>query len=211
MSPPRERAACTVAGLASLVALAALAPAACSIPDSTFVPSDGGGGGDGGPDAPVLKSFGWPPPPFSSSTLFAQGSVTAYKITLDAATTQLDAFGVYTPAGAGYYRMALYRDAGNAPGALVAQMAAPVVLQNGANRFDLLPDAAVDTTLGLTYWIALRLSQNTALAYSTTSTGTQCFRSQDVPNINDPWPTSFGAATCQSDYLVNLWVELYAP
>src|SRR3569623_537278 len=160
-------------------------------------------------DSTVVAQYGWPAPlAFTSSTVITAGGVLAYKITIPA-STNLDSFGVYVPAATGYGRMALYADNAGSPGALLANVAASIALVNGANVFDITPDVAISTSPSQTFWVALRMSASASVSQSSTLTGTVCFRNSNITNIDDPWPSTFGAASCSTDYLLNLWINTY--
>lgn len=159
-------------------------------------------------DPTVIGTAGWPPPAFTATQEIAAGSLVAYQVTISA-NTNLDKFGVYIPAATGFFRMALYRDQANMPSVLVAQIGAGVALTNGDNTFDLVPDVPIDTSTTQRYWIAIRTSPANSIAYSDTTMGNLCVRQQDISNIGDPWPATFGAANCLTDYLLNLWIKTY--
>ena len=157
-------------------------------------------------DGTQLYQFGWPMP-FSATTSIPQGTVVAYKISVTA-TSNLDSFGIWVPAASGDFRMALYANSNNAPGGLVAQMPVRRALVNGNNTADITPDPSIPVG---DYWLVLRVGQGTAVGYSTASvTGSQCIRNIDLPNLDDPWPTAFGAASCTTDRLLNLWINNFA-
>jgi len=157
-------------------------------------------------DSTVLAQYGFPAPPaFTANASLAKGSVIAYRVPVPI-TTNLDSFGVFIPAGAGDYRMALYADFNNAPGALVAEMPVRQAIVAGPNIGNISPDPVIP--LG-TYWIAIRVAQTTAVSQSPTVTGAQCFTNLTIPAIDSPWPSPFGAASCQSDNLMNLWINTY--
>ena len=156
-------------------------------------------------DATQLRQYGWPSA-FTASTTIPQGTVVAYRVNV-MNTSLLDSFGVFVPAASGDFRMALYANTSNAPGALVAQMPARRALANGSNTADITPDVMVGSG---DYWLVLRVGQSTAVGYSAAGvTGSQCLRNIDLPSLDDPWPTSFGAATCTTDRLLNLWTNHY--
>jgi hypothetical protein len=161
-------------------------------------------------DPTVTGTPGWPPVPvpFTSTSNIGAGSVVAYQVSITA-NTNLDKFGVFVPAATGFYRMALYRDQGNMPNVLVAQIAAKVPFVNGENVFDVVPDAPIDTSSTQLFWIAIRTSAGAAISYSTSAMGRTCVRAQDIPNIDDGWPATFGTANCGDDFLMNLWTTTY--
>lgn len=161
-------------------------------------------------DPTVLGTAGWPPIPsaFTSTASVGGGSVVAYQVTISA-NTNLDRFGVFIPAGSGFYRMALYRDQANSPGALVAEIAARTPISNGENVFDVNPDVLVNTSTTMLFWIVIRTSASTAISYSTSAMGRTCVRQLDITNIDDAWPASFGASGCNNDFLMNLWITTY--
>jgi hypothetical protein len=155
-------------------------------------------------DKTQILTYGWPTP-FAATTPIPQGLVVAYKVHVDA-TANLGQLGVHVPTANGDYRTALYADAGNAPGALVAQVPVRTALVNGVNNYDFTaPQPQV--TAGY-YWIALRLGQQSAVGYGdATQTGNQCIRNVDLPNLDSSWPATFGAASCTVDRLLNLWIR----
>ena len=161
-------------------------------------------------DPTIVGTPGWPPTPqpFTSTASIGAGSIVAYQVSIPV-DASLDKFGVYIPAATGAYRMALYRDQSNAPGALVAQIPAKVNLVNGENVFDVMPDTAIATSTTQLFWITIRTSAGAAISYSTSAMGRTCVRAQDIPNIDDAWPTTFGVANCGDDYLMNLWIATY--
>lgn len=154
-------------------------------------------------DATVLVQYGWPMP-FTATSNVSQGVVLAYKIKVEV-TSRLDSFGVYVPAAVGDFRMALYSNGNNQPDALIAQMPVRRALVNGSNTAD-IPD--VDVPVG-DYWVVLRVGQLTAVGYAPAGVvGAQCTRNLDIPSLNDPWPVSFGGATCNTAArLYNLWIN----
>jgi hypothetical protein len=154
-------------------------------------------------DPTVVKQYGFFTP-FTGSSSVLLGEVIAYRITVDA-TTNLDSFGVFIPAGTGDFRMALYADGSNAPGALVAQMPVRQAIVGGVNTGD-IPD--VNISIG-TYWIAFRVAQTTAVGFSTVGTGPVCIRNIDIPNLDTLWPATFGNATCSVDNLMNFFITTY--
>jgi hypothetical protein len=156
-------------------------------------------------DGTVLLQYGWPTP-FPASVSIPNGMVIAYKVSI-AATSKLDSFGVFVPAASGDFRMALYANNG-APTTLVAQMPARRPLSNGSNTADITPDPVIPAG---DYWLVLRVGQSTAVGSSAAGvTGTQCLRNVELPNLDDPWPSSFGASSCTTDRLLNLWINNYS-
>lgn len=156
-------------------------------------------------DSTMLRQYGWPVT-FPGTTQIPRGMVIAYRINVDA-TTSLDSFGLWVPAAVGDFRMALYADVGAAPAALVAQVPARRALVNGVNTIDITPDVQLPTG---NYWVVLRVAQATAVGYSAAGvTGSQCVRTTDLPNLDDPWPTAFGASSCTTTRLLNLWINNY--
>jgi len=155
-------------------------------------------------DKTTILTYGWPTP-FAGTVSLPQGLVVAYRVHVDA-TANLGQLGVYVPTANGDYRMALYADAGNTPGALVAQIPVRTALVNGANNYDFAaPQPQI--TAGY-YWIALRLGQQSAVGYGDASqTGNQCIRNVDLPNLDSDWPATFGSAACTVDRLLNLWIR----
>ncbi|MEZ4363758.1 MAG: hypothetical protein R3B48_26505 [Kofleriaceae bacterium] len=157
-------------------------------------------------DSTMLYQFGWPMP-FTTTVSIPQGTVIAYRISVTP-SSNLDSFGIWVPAATGDFRMALYSNANNAPAALVAQMPARRALVNGSNTADITPDPLIPAG---DYWLVLRVGQSTAIGYSAAGiTGSQCIRNIDLPSLDDPWPNAFGAASCTTDRLINLWINSFA-
>jgi hypothetical protein len=154
-------------------------------------------------DSTVIKQYGFPTP-FTASASLGLGEMIAYKITTDASTT-LDSFGVYIPAGSGDFRMAIYADGVNAPGALVASMPVRQAIGNGINTGNI---ADVSLPIG-TYWIAFRAAQTTAVGFSTVGTGAECVAVLNISNLDTPWPLSFGSANCSTDNFMNFFITTY--
>lgn len=160
-------------------------------------------------DPTVIATAGWPAsPPFTSIATIGGGSLVAFQVTIPQ-TTNLDKFAVYIPAGTGFYRMALYTNVNAAPNALVAQIAARTAIVNGANVFQLNPVVPIDTGTSNLFWLVVRTSADTAIAKSPMVSGMSCVRNTDITNIDDPWPTTFGASSCSSSLLMNLWITTY--
>ncbi len=156
-------------------------------------------------DLTVLAAYGWPTYLGQSGTYFS-GAVTAYKIHVDVATT-LDKLGVYAGSAGGDLRIALYKDGGNIPGTLEVDSGARAsISKTGANEIDI-----VDHPLAAGYyWIAFRVDPQASLGTGNASqTGQVCGRNVDLPNLDDPWPTTFGAATCTTASLTNIYALTY--
>ncbi|HEX4420620.1 MAG TPA: hypothetical protein VH165_22050 [Kofleriaceae bacterium] len=157
-------------------------------------------------DSTQINSYGWPAPPaFTGSFAMLQGQVIAYKV--NAPTSTLDLMGVFVPTASGDFRMALYDDNGNTPGALIS--AAQFLrrsLVNGANIVDI---ADVPLTTG-SYWIALRIGSPTTLsAGDAGQTGVRCTRELNINSLDDAWPVNFGTADCANTNLFNFWITTY--
>jgi hypothetical protein len=157
-------------------------------------------------DSTQINDYGWPAPPaFGGSFAMQQGQVIAYKVTVPSST--LDTMSVYVPTASADFRMALYTDNGNTPGALVS--AAQFLrrsLINGANTVDI---ADVPLSAG-SYWIALRISGPTGLsAGGATQLGVRCTRQFNINSLDDAWPVNFGTADCVNTNLFNFWITTY--
>jgi hypothetical protein len=156
-------------------------------------------------DATKLDTWGWPAP-FPSTVLINAGLVVAYKIDVGA-VANVSTFHTYVPTAAGQFRMALYTNAAEVPGALVAEMPAGKTLVNGLNDGPILNGPQLTDA---TYFLVIRFSQNVNVGYAPSgTTGRQCIRNFQIPGITDPWPSSFGAAACTTDRLVNMAVTTY--
>jgi hypothetical protein len=155
-------------------------------------------------DSTVIEQFGWPTA-FTATEAFSAGDVTTIQITV-ADSTNIASFGIFVPAASGDYRLALYADSGNAPAALVAQMPVRTALVNGSNTGVVNPAVALPNGK---YWIAMRLAQTTAVGKSATATGQVCFRNIGISSLDDVWPDPFGANTCSTSNLLNLWIDTY--
>ena len=156
-------------------------------------------------DGTQLDTWGWPPDPtpFPSTILVPAGAVFAYKIGVGRAG-DVDAFHTHVPTAVGSFRMALYTDDANKPGTLVAEMPAGKVLVNGSNDG---PIANGPQIAQPSYFLAIRFSAGVNISYAAPGvTELQCVRNFNIPAISDPWPSSFGAAACTADRLVNIWL-----
>lgn len=152
-----------------------------------------------------LVQYGWPTP-FQATTAIAAGTVIAYRVSV-ATTSRLDSFGIFVPAAAGDFRMALYANVGTLPTNLVAEIPVRRALVNGVNTVDITPDPLINAG---DYWLVLRVGQQTAVGYSPADvTGPRCIRQVDIPNLDDAWPSSFGTANCGTGRLLNLWINNY--
>ncbi|HEX3482929.1 MAG TPA: hypothetical protein VHT91_48300 [Kofleriaceae bacterium] len=157
-------------------------------------------------DATQINSYGYPAPPaFGGSFAMQQGQVIAYKVTVPNST--LDTMSVNVPTASADFRMALYTDNGNTPGALVnAAQFLRRTLVNGANTVDI---ADVPLTAG-SYWIALRIGGPTGLSAGDASqTGVRCTRTFNINSLDDAWPVNFGTADCVNTNLFNFWMTTY--
>lgn len=157
-------------------------------------------------DTTQINDYGWPAPPaFGGSFAMQQGQVIAYKVTVPSST--LDTMSVYVPTASADFRMALYADSGNTPGALIsAAQFLRRTLVNGANTVDI---ADVPLSAG-SYWIALRVGGPTGLsAGSATQLGVRCTRTFNINSLDDAWPVNFGTADCVNTNLFNFWITTY--
>ena len=156
-------------------------------------------------DATTVDNWGWPMA-FPSTILVNAGLVVAYKIDVGATGT-IDSFHTYVPTAVGSFRMAIYTDAASTPGTLVAEMPAGKALVNGTNDAPIVNGAQLPAG---SYFLVIRFSSNVNVGYAATGvTGRQCIRNFSIPAISDPWPSTFGAAACTTDRLVNMWVTTY--
>jgi hypothetical protein len=155
-------------------------------------------------DATVIETQGWPTP-FSATRGERASAVIAYPVHIG--TTTLDLFGIYVPNASGAFRMALYADNGNKPGALVGtptSQFSTTTLVNGINIVD-IPDVSI--TVG-DYWIALRVSATTNVGAST-ATGRRCSADFDIVGLANNWPADFGSSSCADTGLINIWTTTY--
>jgi hypothetical protein len=149
--------------------------------------------------------YGWPVP-YAGSTTVSAGTVLAYKVTIPSVTS-LDRIGLYAAAGTSGYTLAVYTDAGGKPAALESSTM-PASINTGFNQ-SYVP--YVTLPVGV-HWIALRLQANsTNVGYDATQTDTLCVRNSLISNIDDPWPSSFGASVCSTDGLMNLYLITFNP
>lgn len=156
-------------------------------------------------DATDIDVWGWPMP-FPSTTSVGAGFAIGYRVDVGA-VANLDSFHTYVPTATGSFRMALYTDNGNLPGTLVAEMPAGQVLVNGVNNGLILADPVL---MNPSYFLVIRFSQDVNIGYAPAGvTGRQCYRNVTIPNIADPWPANFGASTCATDRLMNMWITTY--
>jgi len=145
--------------------------------------------------------YGWPVY-LDDVTLVAPGPVVAYKVT-GVVPGQLDTLGIVAASWNYPWRMAVYRDSAGVPGALVADTG-PV----GPSEFS---SFVVINPINLTagdYWIALRVEGQTWMHQSTgPETTTACTATTEIPDIQTPYPATFGAATCATVLAQNVWID----
>lgn len=190
VSPPID--ANNVAEVATVTASGAGAPTAASLALSVV-------------DKTVLQTWGWPTP-FPSTSTVGAGFAVAYKVNVGNAAS-LDAFHTYVPTASGKFRMALYTDANDAPGALIAEMGAGKAMVNGVNDGAALANTALSAS---SYFLVVRFDSDVNVGYAAAGvTGRQCFRNVPYATIDTPWSTSFGASSCTTDRLYNLWISTY--
>lgn len=154
-------------------------------------------------DSTVVTQYGFPTP-FTGTASLTLGEMIAFRITTSATAT-LDSFGVYIPAGTGDFRMAIYADGVNAPGALVAAMPVRQAIANGINVASI---PGTNLPIG-SYWIAFREAQVTTVGQSTTSTGPACVAVQSISNLDAPWPSAFGSANCGNTNFMNFFITTH--
>ncbi|HVV85160.1 MAG TPA: hypothetical protein VHE35_18995 [Kofleriaceae bacterium] len=154
-------------------------------------------------DQTIITDLGWPTY-FGTAGSVPADSIVAFKVTV-ASAGKLDAFGVVTGAAGSDAKMALYRDTGGVPDALVASVDTPVTLVAGTNLLD-----ATDTPLAAgSYWVALRVAPAASVGLST-QTGPRCVRT--LNGFASQWPASFGSASCvAAGGLLNMFVRTYRP
>jgi hypothetical protein len=156
-------------------------------------------------DQTVIVTYGWPTP-FSMFTSGGTGAVIAYQVQVTTGTT-LDQVGMYSNSATGDFRMAVYADQSNRPGALVASFGTKQNVVAGNNLFDL-----TDKPLAVgTYWIALRAADATFIGQHPTAQGYMCSANL---NDTDPWPANWigslsGSTSCQNLNLLNIWMTTY--
>jgi hypothetical protein len=156
-------------------------------------------------DLTQIDTYGWPTA-FTDTTDIDPGTVIGYQVSLTT-TSNLASFGTYIPAAAGDFRMALYDDSSNTPNNLIASMPLRQTLVNGANIATLTAPVNVDNGL---YWLMIRVSASTAIGVASSSqTGAQCYRDVNIANLDDDWPTPFGAVSCATAPLMNLSMTTY--
>ena len=152
-------------------------------------------------DSTVVQNWGWPTP-FPTTTTVSAEFAFGYQVSVGAVAT-LDSFHTYVPTAVGNYRMALYTDAGGVPGTLVADMGGARAVVNGVNDAPVLNGATLSDP---SYFVVIRFSADTNIGFAATGvTGRQCFRNTPYQAITDAWATSFGASTCATARLMNLW------
>ncbi|HEY4239791.1 MAG TPA: hypothetical protein VGM88_08245 [Kofleriaceae bacterium] len=156
-------------------------------------------------DPTVLHTFGAAAPPvLTGSETFDSNLAVAERVMVNASTT-VDTLAMNVPAGVGDFTMALYADNGGTPGNLLVAMPVGVALSAGTNIGNVN-----DTVIAAgTYWIALRFDQNIPVSQSTTTMQNICIRNLAYNDINQSWGATFGASTCESDYLFNIWMNTY--
>ena len=156
-------------------------------------------------DSTVVQNWGWPTP-FPSAISVPAGTVVAYKVDVGAVAT-IDTFHTYVPTATGAFRMALYTNASEQPGTLVAEMSDGKVLTNGVNDAPILGGPVLGDS---TYFLVIRFSQDVNVGYAAVGTvGRQCIRNFGIPMISTAWPSPFGAAACTQDRLINMWITTH--
>jgi hypothetical protein len=156
-------------------------------------------------DPTVIERPGWPTP-FVGSANPGAGIVLAYQVSVPLRTT-LDRVGLFAAAPGGDWKMAVYADAGNVPGALVAQVAGRQSLSAAGAREADLTDVVLNPG---SYWLALRIAPSVSLGHNQGATTTlRCSRSTTLPSLDDAWPSTFGAATCGQAGIYNLYFVTY--
>jgi hypothetical protein len=156
-------------------------------------------------DRTVVENWG-PSTPFTPGSFgIPAGFVVAYQINVGSVAT-LQAFSTFLASAAGQYRMALYTNVANAPGVLVGEMTLPRVAMNGVNTTTLPSGPVLNQPA---YWVAIRFSQTNSVGQSSSTSGSQCIRDANIPDITSSWPANFGSSTCTSDLLLNLWITTY--
>jgi hypothetical protein len=151
-------------------------------------------------DAGTPSALGWPEP-FAGSELLAEDWALFQPLTLDQ-PRRLAALGVIGAALGGNATMALYRDAGGAPGELVASslLKTPV---DGSTVFDVTD---LDLAAG-GYWIAVVLSAPTSLTADLDHAVRRC---KHWRYHTQPWPYSFGMVTnCADGPTLNLFLNAF--
>jgi hypothetical protein len=156
-------------------------------------------------DSTVVQNWGWPTP-FPSAISVPAGTVVAYKLDVGAVAA-IDTFHTYVPTATGAFRMALYTNASEQPGVLVAEMSDGKVLTNGVNDAPILGGPVLGDA---TYFLVIRFSQDVNVGYAAVgTTGRQCIRNFGIPMISTAWPSPFGAAACTQDRLINMWITTH--
>jgi hypothetical protein len=150
----------------------------------------------------ATTNYGWPDP-FGNILSVGNGSVVAYRITLANAAT-LDKFGIYTTSASGDWKLALYSDSSNQPGSLVAQMDARASIASAGNQNADIADVALAAG---DYWIAYRSSPALSMGYSGTDPSAKmCSRNTSILSLDTAWPATFGAASCSTTGILNLYI-----
>ncbi len=156
-------------------------------------------------DSTDIDLWGWPMP-FPATTTIGAGAAVAYRIDVGA-VGNLASLHTYVPTPTGAFRMALYTDAGNVPGTLVAEMPAGQTVVSGANTGAVPNGPVLDKP---TYFLAIRFSADVNIGYAPIgTTGRQCARNLLYSTIQDPWSSSFGGHSCTTARLMNLWITTY--
>ena len=154
-------------------------------------------------DMVAREAYGWPTLFDNIYTPMNAGPVIAFQITV----TQpglLDTLGLFLSTGSYISRIALYHDSGGTPGALVSGADTRLGQVVGHN-FAIINPVALSSG---SYWIALRVSGSTLVNESGGSATTSvCVRNVEIPDIQTPFPATFGAATCQTGYAYNVYID----
>lgn len=151
-------------------------------------------------ECPALFPYGAYEPLDQTDATVSEGYLIGNLVTFDQAVT-VSRFGLNAPAGGSRVRMALYKDEGGLPGALV--VGTPVVaLAKGSQE---IPVAIKPVAAG-TYWLMVVYDTTTSIRWlSGVDTPTVMYRSFA---IDDPLPDPFGPADSYTGTMFNHWVKV---
>ena len=155
-------------------------------------------------DNTVIESWGWPNQFSPSGTqVLNSGLVFAHRISVTQAAT-LDRFGVFMAADTNTFKLALYTDAGNVPGTLVASFETPTQSATGRVEVD-VPNQPIAAG---NYWLAIRTNAATVVHSASNPTATLCTRNVSVTYTN-AWPATWGTTSCSTNTIFNYYITTF--
>jgi hypothetical protein len=154
-------------------------------------------------DTTELLNLGWPTF-FGAFNSYGNGVLHAYKLVIDGTTpVTIDKWALYaTNPGTTQIRMAIYSNGVSGPGNLI-------VSSGNFNISEAQHDVPDTTSLDPgTYWFVWQVSATVGLGQSTTTTSSTDYCNKTY-SFGTALPASWGAATCFSQYFINVYIPAY--